>query len=242
MFAMEESASSFCARDMRGTLSIASTVARRAARSRSRSGFCAGQRKLTSVWPSRIMRTSSAFGARTLKTMSAPDHTAAASGTTVAPAAAYASSEMLAASPAPAWTITVKPSFASFGTTSGTVATRFSPGKISFGTPIVCVILCGSVVLRFYCPSGILSGRSPKARYPQHPEDFPMKRFAIALVAFVAAFGVAMAGAQDKKTRIAIGTGGTGGVYYPLGGGLAAILTKYVPGLDATAEVTAGSI
>jgi TRAP transporter TAXI family solute receptor len=31
-------------------------------------------------------------------------------------------------------------------------------------------------------------------------------------------------------------------VYYPLGGGLAAILTKYVPGIEATAEVTAGSI
>jgi TRAP transporter TAXI family solute receptor len=31
-------------------------------------------------------------------------------------------------------------------------------------------------------------------------------------------------------------------VYYPLGGGLAAVLSKYVPGIDATAEVTAGSI
>jgi hypothetical protein len=31
-------------------------------------------------------------------------------------------------------------------------------------------------------------------------------------------------------------------VYYPLGGGLAAVLSKYVPGVDATAEVTAGSI
>jgi TRAP transporter TAXI family solute receptor len=51
-----------------------------------------------------------------------------------------------------------------------------------------------------------------------------------------------MAGAQDKKTRISIGTGGTGGVYYPLGGGLAALISKYVPGVEATAEVTAGSI
>jgi len=68
-----------------------------------------------------------------------------------------------------------------------------------------------------------------------------MTRFVTALVAIVAAFGLATAGAQDKK-RISISTGGTGGVYYPLGGGLAAVLTKYVPGLDATAEVTAGSI
>ncbi len=69
-----------------------------------------------------------------------------------------------------------------------------------------------------------------------------MKRLISAIVALVAAFGVATAGAQDKKTRISIGTGGTGGVYYPLGGGIAALLSKYVPGLDATAEVTAGSI
>ncbi|HUQ27763.1 MAG TPA: TAXI family TRAP transporter solute-binding subunit [Usitatibacter sp.] len=69
-----------------------------------------------------------------------------------------------------------------------------------------------------------------------------MKQFISALVAIVAAFGVATAGAQDKKTRISIGTGGTGGVYYPLGGGIAALVSKYVPGVDATAEVTAGSI
>jgi TRAP transporter TAXI family solute receptor len=69
-----------------------------------------------------------------------------------------------------------------------------------------------------------------------------MKRLITVLVAVVAAFSVAMAGAEDKKTRISIGTGGTGGVYYPLGGGLAALISKYVPGVEATAEVTAGSI
>jgi hypothetical protein len=68
-----------------------------------------------------------------------------------------------------------------------------------------------------------------------------MKRFATALVAAFAALGLATAGAQDKK-QISIGTGGTGGVYYILGGGFAALLSKYIPGLDATAEVTAGSI
>jgi len=69
-----------------------------------------------------------------------------------------------------------------------------------------------------------------------------MKRMMAVLVAAVAAFGVAAAGAQDKKVRLSIGTGGTGGVYYPLGGGLAAMISKYVPGVEATAEVTAGSI
>ena len=70
-----------------------------------------------------------------------------------------------------------------------------------------------------------------------------MKRLAAALVAAITTLGIAGAvDAQEKKTRISIGTGGTGGVYYPLGGGLASILSKYVPGVEATAEVTAGSI
>ncbi len=42
--------------------------------------------------------------------------------------------------------------------------------------------------------------------------------------------------------NISIATGGTGGVYYPLGGGIAAALSKFVPGMQATAEVTGGSV
>ncbi len=42
--------------------------------------------------------------------------------------------------------------------------------------------------------------------------------------------------------NISIATGGTGGVYYPMGGGMAAILSKHVPGMQATAEVTGGSV
>jgi TRAP transporter TAXI family solute receptor len=48
--------------------------------------------------------------------------------------------------------------------------------------------------------------------------------------------------AGQQQNRISITTGGTGGVYYPLGGGMAAILSKYVPGMQATAEVTGGSV
>jgi len=51
----------------------------------------------------------------------------------------------------------------------------------------------------------------------------------------------AIAPAQEKFS-LSIGTGGTGGVYYPLGGGLANVLSKSVPGLQATAEVTGGSV
>ena len=49
------------------------------------------------------------------------------------------------------------------------------------------------------------------------------------------------AGAQQQKS-FSIVTGGTGGVYYPMGGGLANVLSKHVPGWQATAEVTAGSV
>src|SRR5437016_10981111 len=45
-----------------------------------------------------------------------------------------------------------------------------------------------------------------------------------------------------QAQNISIATGGTGGVYYPLGGGMAAVLSKYVPGIQATAEVTGGSV
>jgi uncharacterized protein len=63
---------------------------------------------------------------------------------------------------------------------------------------------------------------------------------ALAAVAF-AALTTAAASAQQQVT-LSIGTGGTGGVYYPLGGGLANILSKNVPGLQVTAEVTGGSV
>lgn len=41
---------------------------------------------------------------------------------------------------------------------------------------------------------------------------------------------------------LSIATGGTGGVYYPYGGGLAKVLNEHVPGVRATAEVTAASV
>ena len=46
----------------------------------------------------------------------------------------------------------------------------------------------------------------------------------------------------QEKINISIGTGGTGGVYYPMGGGMANVLSKSVPGIQATAEVTGGSV
>ncbi|HEX9288032.1 MAG TPA: TAXI family TRAP transporter solute-binding subunit [Anaeromyxobacteraceae bacterium] len=48
--------------------------------------------------------------------------------------------------------------------------------------------------------------------------------------------------AQQGARRLSIATGGTGGVYYPLGGALANLLARTLPGLDATAEVTSASV
>jgi len=62
-----------------------------------------------------------------------------------------------------------------------------------------------------------------------------------ALFLCIGMLAAAIAPAQEKFS-LSIGTGGTGGVYYPLGGGLANVLSKSVPGLQATAEVTGGSV
>jgi TRAP transporter TAXI family solute receptor len=45
--------------------------------------------------------------------------------------------------------------------------------------------------------------------------------------------------AQDQ---LSIATGGTGGTYYPVGGGLAEIVNNHVEGYSATAEVTGASV
>jgi TRAP transporter TAXI family solute receptor len=60
-------------------------------------------------------------------------------------------------------------------------------------------------------------------------------RIGTLLVGLVLGFGAA-------AQTLSIATGGTGGVYYPMGGGIAAALSKHVPGMQATAEVTGGSV
>jgi len=58
---------------------------------------------------------------------------------------------------------------------------------------------------------------------------------------FLAALAVAATSTAFAQ-NVSIATGGTGGVYYPMGGGLAAVLSKHVQGMQATAEVTGGSV
>jgi TRAP transporter TAXI family solute receptor len=47
---------------------------------------------------------------------------------------------------------------------------------------------------------------------------------------------------DEPRQNISIGTGGTGGVYYPYGGGLAELWSQHVPDVKAVAEVTGASI
>jgi TRAP transporter TAXI family solute receptor len=69
-----------------------------------------------------------------------------------------------------------------------------------------------------------------------------MKRRGLIVVALAAGAALLTGASFAQQLNIAIATGGTGGVYYPLGGGMANILTKYVPGAAATARVTGGSV
>ena len=67
-----------------------------------------------------------------------------------------------------------------------------------------------------------------------------MKFRALLAIGAFAVLSMSAAEAQDKQLSIA--TGGTGGVYYPLGGGFGNILGKTLPGVTATAQVTGGSV
>lgn len=60
--------------------------------------------------------------------------------------------------------------------------------------------------------------------------------------AIVAGTLVALATPAVAQEQLSIATGGTGGVYYPMGGGLAEIINNHVDGYAATAEVTGASV
>ena len=73
----------------------------------------------------------------------------------------------------------------------------------------------------------------------------PMKTMKKTVVALALALlaGLALAEiVQAEQKQLSIGTGDPGGVYYPLGGAVANVLAKALPGLHATVEVTGGSV
>jgi TRAP transporter TAXI family solute receptor len=69
---------------------------------------------------------------------------------------------------------------------------------------------------------------------------FLMAVLAVALA--LAAAGGTGSVAAGPAVRLSIATGGTGGVYFPLGGGLASLISRSLPGVSATAEVTPASV
>ena len=69
-----------------------------------------------------------------------------------------------------------------------------------------------------------------------------MKRTGLVISALALGAAAIAGAAMGQALNIAIATGGTGGVYYPLGGGMAAVLSKHLPGVQATARVTGGSV
>jgi TRAP transporter TAXI family solute receptor len=63
--------------------------------------------------------------------------------------------------------------------------------------------------------------------------------FAVSL--FITA-GVYAQQPKQEKLSFSIATGGTGGVWYPLGGAIGGIIGKYVPNTEATSEATTAAI
>jgi uncharacterized protein len=61
-------------------------------------------------------------------------------------------------------------------------------------------------------------------------------------VIVAACVGIAAHAAAQSKTNIFVATGPTAGVYYPIGGAIADVLTKHLPGMNATAGATDGSM
>ena len=64
---------------------------------------------------------------------------------------------------------------------------------------------------------------------------------ALTILACVSA-GCANPQESGRTTRLSIATGGTGGVYYPYGGGISKVISDRLDGVEATAEVTAGTV
>lgn len=70
-----------------------------------------------------------------------------------------------------------------------------------------------------------------------------MRNFITRVIAACALSALALGpAAAQNKVNLFVATGPTTGVYYPMGGGLADVLTKYMPNVNATAGTTDGSM
>jgi len=68
-----------------------------------------------------------------------------------------------------------------------------------------------------------------------------MKILRLVLMAIIV---LSLAGTAEaaKKRYLSIATGGTGGVYYLIGAGIAKLMSKYAPDIEATSETTAAGV
>ena len=56
------------------------------------------------------------------------------------------------------------------------------------------------------------------------------------------ASSVSAATSSAKTTYVSIGTAGSGGYFYPMGAAIANIINRFVPGVEASSEITGGSV
>lgn len=68
------------------------------------------------------------------------------------------------------------------------------------------------------------------------------RRQLVSAMSAIALLPAALPVSAQTTRRISIATGGTGGAYYPIGGGIANLISKSIPGTEATAEVTGGGV
>ena len=90
-------------------------------------------------------------------------------------------------------------------------------------------------------------GPPPRALAPRQraaPLHFAgsLRRHALLLLSAFAVLFLGSCSPGNSSQFISIATGGTGGVYYPYGGGLAKVLNDNLPGIRASAEVTSASV
>ena len=81
-----------------------------------------------------------------------------------------------------------------------------------------------------------------------------MKKFISVILALVMVLALVGCGSQSansdssadnsgsEKYNLIIGTGGVGGTYYPLGGALASVWTKYLDNVTVSAQSTGASV
>ncbi len=95
------------------------------------------------------------------------------------------------------------------------------------------------------CSSSARPELSGEARRLIRPASTNVRRTRalVALAALVPALSGCNSGSGGQPTRfLSIGTGGTGGIYYPLGGAIAGMLSSTDTHLTVTAEVSGGAV